>query len=84
MYVFYSYIFVLMQVKGMLNVASPLLALPGFDVVEGTAIDWIHVVCSGILNHCLTGGCLFPMKSTLLVIRQIPTFMCIPTVNFAM
>ena len=53
MYVFYSYIFVLMQVKGTLNVVSPLLALPGFDVVERTAIDWMHVVCLGITRSLL-------------------------------
>ena len=52
-YVFYSDIFVLMQVKGMLNVVSPLLALPGFDVVEGTAIDWMHAVCFGITRSPL-------------------------------
>ena len=53
MYVFYSYSLVLMQVKGMLNVVSPLLALPGFDIVDGTAIDWMHVVYLGITRSLL-------------------------------
>ena len=42
-----------MQVKGTLNVVSPLLALPGFEVVERTAIDWMHVVCLGITRSLL-------------------------------
>ena len=53
MYVLYSYNFILMQVKGMLNVVFPLLALPGFDVVEGTVIDWMHVICLGITRLLL-------------------------------
>ncbi|XP_062507169.1 uncharacterized protein LOC134183600 [Corticium candelabrum] len=40
-------------VKGMLNVVSPLLALPGFDIVDGTAIDWMHVVYLGITRSLL-------------------------------
>ena len=37
----------------MLNVVSPLLAIPGFDVVEGTAIVWMNVVCLGITRSLL-------------------------------
>ena len=84
MYVFYSSIFAFMQVKGMLNVVSPHLALPGFDVVEGTAIDWMHVVCSGITRSLLDRWLTFSDEIYFIGDKQIPTFMCVPTVNCAM
>ena len=37
----------------MFSVVSSLLALPGFDMVEGTAIDWMHVICLGITRGLL-------------------------------
>ncbi len=42
-----------MYVKRMLKVLSSLLALPGFDVVEGIAIDWMYVVCLDITRSLL-------------------------------
>ena len=37
----------------MLNAVSPLLASPGYDVVERTAIDWMHLGCLGITPSLL-------------------------------
>ena len=70
MYVFYSYILVFMQVKGITNVVSPLLALPRFDVVEGAAIEWMYVVCSDFTRSLLDRWLTFFDKSTLLVISK--------------
>ena len=37
----------------MLAEASPLLAARGFDLTKGVTIDWMHVVCLGIVRSML-------------------------------
>ena len=44
---------ILLQCHGMLPVVSPLLAAPGFNMVDGVAIDYMHVVCLGIVRSLL-------------------------------
>ena len=39
-----------LQFKGMCEVVSPLLAARGFNMVDGIAIDWMHVVCLGVVR----------------------------------
>ncbi|XP_062519358.1 uncharacterized protein LOC134194453 isoform X2 [Corticium candelabrum] len=41
------------QVNGMHPVASPLLAAKGFNLVDGVAIDYMHVVCLGVTRNLL-------------------------------
>ena len=37
----------------MLPVASPLFAAVGFDLANGTSVDWMHVVCLGIVRNLI-------------------------------
>jgi hypothetical protein len=37
----------------MLPVASPLFAAVGFDLGDGIAIDWMHIICLGIVRDLL-------------------------------
>ncbi|XP_062507747.1 uncharacterized protein LOC134184148 [Corticium candelabrum] len=39
--------------RGMLPVVSPLIAAPGFNMVDNVAIDYMHVVCLGIVRALL-------------------------------
>ena len=68
----------------MLNVVPPLLALPGFDLVERTAIDWMHVVCSSITRSLLDRWLTFFDEIYFIGNKANTYIMCIPTVNCAM
>jgi hypothetical protein len=37
----------------MFPVASPLFAAVGFDLVDGIAVDWMHVICLGIVRDLI-------------------------------
>ena len=37
----------------MLPVVSPLIAAPGFNMVDNVTIDYMHVVCLGIVRALL-------------------------------
>ena len=37
----------------MLSVVSPLLAAQSFNMVDGVAVDYMHVVCLGVVRSVL-------------------------------
>lgn len=41
------------KVKGFKGIC-PLVAAPGFDVINGFAIDYLHSICEGVVKHLLS------------------------------